>query len=77
MKISPIKLVALKIFLYLCKQRKIMNTIMPKHERAKIVWDTDKYKNAMAYLDTLSNNSDKPIPADEDGREARTEKYAL
>lgn len=54
-----------------------MNTIMPKHEKAKSVWDTDEYQNAMTYLDTLSENPGKPIPADEDGREARTEKYAL
>lgn len=41
-----------------------MNTIL----------DSDEYKSALAYLDTLADGSGKPIPADEDGREARTEK---
>lgn len=52
-----------------------MNTIRSKHEKAKSVWDTDEYQNAMAYLDTLSDKSGKPIPADEDRREARTERW--
>lgn len=55
----------------------LLTQISPKHEKAESVWDTDEYRNAMAYLDTLSDKSGKPIPADEDGRNARTEKYVL
>lgn len=55
----------------------LLSQIRPKHEKAKSVWDTEEYKNAMAYLDTLSDKSGKPVPDDEDGRDARTEKYAL
>ena len=47
------------------------------HEKVKSVWDTDEYQKAMAYLDTLSDKSGRPVPAEEDGRNARTEKYAL
>ena len=55
----------------------LLSQIRPKHEKVKSVWDTEEYQNAMAYLDTLSDKSGKPVPADEDGRNARTEKYAL
>lgn len=55
----------------------LLNQIRPKHEKTKSIWDTDEYKNAMAYLDTLTDKSGKPVPANEDGREARTEKYTL
>lgn len=55
----------------------LLSQISPKHEKAKSVWETGEYKDAMAYLDTLSDSRGNNIPADEDGREARTEKYEL
>ena len=48
----------------------LLSQIRPKHEKVKSVWDTEEYQNAMAYLDTLSDKSGKPVPADEDGRNA-------
>lgn len=53
----------------------LLSPIRTKQDKSQSVWDTDEYKNAMAYLDTLANKSGKPIPDNEDGREARTEKY--
>lgn len=57
--------------------RLILNQFRTKQSKAKSIWETDEYKNALAYLDTLADGSGKPIPANEDGRDARTEKYAL
>lgn len=51
----------------------LLSPIRTKHEKVNSVWDTDEYKNAMAYLDTLSDKSGSPVPANEDGRNARTE----
>lgn len=53
----------------------LLSPIRTKQDKSQSVWDTDDYKNTMAYLDTLANKSGKPIPDNEDGREARTEKY--
>ena len=73
LKFPTCKQLALKVL----KIKLLLSQIRPKHEKVKSVWDTEEYQNAMAYLDTLSDKSGKPVPADEDGRNARTEKYAL
>lgn len=57
--------------------RLMFNPFHAKQGKTKSVWDTDEYKNALMYLDTLADGSGKPIPDSEDGRNARTEKYAL
>lgn len=36
----------------------------------------DKYKEALAYLDTLADGSGAPIPAEEDGKGTKAEMYA-
>lgn len=55
----------------------LFNQFHTKQNMAGSVWETDKYKNALAYLDTLADGCGTPIPADEDGRDARTRKYSL
>lgn len=52
-----------------------INANVAKRKRAK----TDKLsmKEAMEYVETLSASGGSPVPADEDGREARIEKYML
>lgn len=51
--------------------RLLFNQIGSKSENIKSVWDKDEYQKAMAYLDTLTDKTGKPVPDDEDGREAR------
>lgn len=57
--------------------RLLLNQFHTTKEKAKSVWDTDEYKNALAHVRSLSLKGGQPIPSDEDGREARTEKYML
>lgn len=55
----------------------ILTPFWAKQNKEKSIWDTDEYRNALLYLDTLADGSGKPIPENEDGRDARVEKYAL
>lgn len=56
--------------------RLLLNSFGTKQNKVKTIWETGEYKNASAYLDSLVDDGGKPIPAGDDGRDARTEKYA-
>lgn len=49
---------------------------MSKQSKTDSDWKTDKYKEALAYLDILANGSGTPISAEEDGKGAGVEMYA-
>lgn len=45
---------------------------------AKSFKDTEEFKNAMAYMETLvADDLTSPVASDEDGRDERTEKFKL
>lgn len=55
----------------------LLNQGQSKCVKPETVWETDEYKKAMAYLDTLADGSGMPVPPNDDGRIARTDKYKL